>query len=233
VGPGSPQVRWGEIAAGASLPPKRQLVEEIVYVLDGHGSTAVWNDAGERDTFEWQARSLFAIPLDAWYQHINGSGKKTAQYFALAGSRGAGVVRHSPGPETNFVPDAVNLPLASGGARVSETRLHMGLRSMSVRISQVPAGACDEVRILAAPANTIVLTGEGYTLAWPESGEPQRYDWRAGSLFAIPGGWSHQHFNLGAVPARWLTPEPAPCGAGSIKSLNAKDAKDARNPILK
>ena len=205
----SPHVRWGEIAAGASLAPKRQLVEEIVYVLDGHGSTVVWNDAGERDAFEWQARSLFAIPLDARYQHFNGSGMKAAHYVALAGSRGVGVVRDSSGPETNFVPDAVNLPLAGGAGGVSETRLHMGLRSMSVRISQVPAGACDEVRVLAAPANIIVLSGEGYTLAWPEGGEPQRYDWRAGSLIAIPAGWFHQHFNPGAVPARWLTPEPA------------------------
>jgi hypothetical protein len=210
MGPGSPHVRWGEIAAGASLEPRRQLVEEIVYVLDGHGSTAVWNDAGERDTFEWQARSLFAIPLDARYQHFNGSGMKPAHYVAIAGNRGAGLVRHALGPETNFVPDALNLPLAPvADTRVSETRLHMGLRSMIVRISQVPAGACDEARVLAAPANTIVLSGEGYTLAWPEGGEPQRYDWRAGSLIAIPGGWFHQHFSLGAVPARWLTPELA------------------------
>src|SRR5438270_2213306 len=37
-----------EIPAGKSLAARRQLYEEMIYVLDGRGSTAVWNNAGQR-----------------------------------------------------------------------------------------------------------------------------------------------------------------------------------------
>ena len=53
-----------EIPAGGKLAPQRQLFEEMIYVLDGRGSTAVWNDAGARVQFEWQRGSIFAIPLN-------------------------------------------------------------------------------------------------------------------------------------------------------------------------
>ena len=56
------------------VAPQRQLFEEMILVLDGRGSTSVWNDAGKKVSFEWQKGSLFAIPLNAWHQHFNGSG---------------------------------------------------------------------------------------------------------------------------------------------------------------
>jgi oxalate decarboxylase/phosphoglucose isomerase-like protein (cupin superfamily) len=72
-----------EIAPAGKLAPQRQLYEEMILVLDGSGSTAVWNDAGKRVAFEWQAGSLFAIPLNAWHQHFNGSGREPARYVAV------------------------------------------------------------------------------------------------------------------------------------------------------
>src|SRR6185295_10586766 len=35
-----------EIPSGGKLAPQRQLFEEMVMILSGRGSTAVWNDAG-------------------------------------------------------------------------------------------------------------------------------------------------------------------------------------------
>ena len=56
--------------------------EEMIFVLDGRGSTTVWNDAGQRITFEWKAGAIFAIPLNCWHQHFNGSGQEPARYVA-------------------------------------------------------------------------------------------------------------------------------------------------------
>src|SRR5262245_42914504 len=72
-----------EIPPGKTLAPHRQLYEEMILVLDGRGSTTVWNNEGKRITFEWKAGSLFAIPLNAWHQHFNGSGKEPARYVGV------------------------------------------------------------------------------------------------------------------------------------------------------
>src|SRR5205823_4730360 len=72
-----------EIPPGRELAPQRQLFEEMIYVLDGNGSTAVWNDAGQRVQFEWKAGAIFAIPLNASHQHFNGSGKEPVRYVAV------------------------------------------------------------------------------------------------------------------------------------------------------
>jgi quercetin dioxygenase-like cupin family protein len=68
-----------EIPPGKSTSPQRHLFEEVVYVLEGSGSTQLELPSGERRTFEWGARSLFGIPLNARYRHFNGSGTSRAR----------------------------------------------------------------------------------------------------------------------------------------------------------
>src|SRR6185437_15729010 len=77
-----------EIPPGGELAPQRQLFEEMIYVLDGTGSCTVWNDAGTKVTFEWGKGSLFAIPLNAWYQFFNGSGQKPTRFVSSTNSPG-------------------------------------------------------------------------------------------------------------------------------------------------
>src|SRR2546430_3325793 len=72
-----------EIPPGKSLAPTRHLFEEMIFVLDGRGSTTVWNDAGERVTFEWKAGALFGIPMNCWHRHFNGSGQGPVRYVAV------------------------------------------------------------------------------------------------------------------------------------------------------
>jgi oxalate decarboxylase/phosphoglucose isomerase-like protein (cupin superfamily) len=65
----------GEIPAAGALNPERHLYEELIYILEGHGSTAVWSreNGKAKVHFEWQEGSLFALPLNSWHRLYNGS----------------------------------------------------------------------------------------------------------------------------------------------------------------
>lgn len=226
-----------EIPAGKSLPPQRQLFEEMILVLSGNGSTQVWNDAGKRVTFEWSEGALFAIPLNAWHRHFNGSGNKPARYVAVTNcpsvmnlyedvdfifntkhdftSRFAGEPDYFSNKgeqkglllETNFVADAVNLPLISAkerGAGGGHIRFNMARGSMNSHISQFPICTYKKAHAHGPGAHVIVLSGEGYSLMWPEGETPRRYEWQIGSMIVPPNMWFHQHFNTGKTPARYL-----------------------------
>jgi uncharacterized RmlC-like cupin family protein len=68
-----------DVAPGASTAPQRHLYEEVIYVLDGHGSTSIELLDGTSHSFEWGPNSIFAMPLNARYRHFNGSGSETAR----------------------------------------------------------------------------------------------------------------------------------------------------------
>ena len=68
-----------DIPPGGKTAPQQHLFEEVVYVLEGHGSTTVETNDGRKHSFEWGPMSLFALPLNAKYQHFNGSGRERAR----------------------------------------------------------------------------------------------------------------------------------------------------------
>ena len=226
-----------EIPPGRELAPQRQLYEEMIYVLDGSGSTAVWNDEGRRVQFEWGAGSLFAIPLNASHQHFNGSGKVPARYVAVTnappvinlygdtdfvfGTKYDFRERFSGEPDyfankgeqkgllldTNFVADAVNLPLISAkerGAGGGHIRFSMARGSMNSHISQFPVGTYKKAHAHGPGAHVIIMSGEGFSLMAPEGEEPRRFDWSEGTMIVPPNMWFHQHFNTGTTAARYL-----------------------------
>ena len=226
-----------EIPPGGTLAPQRQLFEEMIMVLDGRGSTVVWNDSGARVSFEWKAGALFAIPLNCWHQHYNGAGREPARFVSVTNAppvinmyedidfvfnckhdfknRFSGEPDYfSPKGEqkgllleTNFVADAVSLPLISAkerGAGGGHIRFNMAKGSMNSHISQFPIGTYKKGHCHGPGAHVIILSGDGYSLMWPEGEEPRRYDWEVGTLIVPPNRWFHQHFNIGTTQARYL-----------------------------
>lgn len=226
-----------EIPPGGALAPQRQLAEEMILVLDGQGSTTVWNDAGDKVSFEWGASAMFAIPLNAHHQHFNGSGSRPARFVSstnlptvinlyedpafVFGTAHDFRERFSGDPdyftekgeqkglllETNFVADTVALPLAQAkerGAGGGHIRFQLARGSMNSHISQFPTATYKKGHRHGPGAHVIVLTGEGYSLMWPEGEEPRRYEWQVGSMIVPPNMWFHQHFNAGTTPSRYL-----------------------------
>jgi mannose-6-phosphate isomerase-like protein (cupin superfamily) len=72
-----------EIAPGAELKPVHHLYEELVFISEGRGVTRIWFDEAKVREFEWSSGALFAIPLNAWFQHFNASGTDRVRIFSL------------------------------------------------------------------------------------------------------------------------------------------------------
>src|SRR5262245_10713291 len=236
-----------EIAPGKSLKPQRQLFEETIYVISGRGATTVWNDENHKQTFEWQAGSLFSPPLNTWHQLYNGSGSEPARYLAVTtaptminllhnldfifhndfvfndrfdarlgyfngkgtlyagdyqGFKFAGNVW-----ETNFVPDARGFKLLAyneRGAGGTNIKFELSENTTACHISEFPVGTYKKAHRHGAGAHVIILSGEGYSLIWPDGASIKKFDWHEGSMVVPPENWWHQHFNAGDTPARYL-----------------------------
>lgn len=226
-----------EIAPGDKLAPHRQLYEEMIMILSGRGSTRVWSDSGKEVSFEWGPGSLFGIPLNANHQHFNGSGVDPARFVAVTNLPPLMNVFEEPEfifatpydfkgrfdgtpdyfaakderqgfrLETNFVADAVNLPLIEAkerGAGGGHIRFNFAKSSLNAHISQFPVGTYKKCHRHGPGAHVIILGGEGFSLMWPEGEEPQRFEWEVGTMIVPPNMWFHQHFNTGPTPSRYL-----------------------------
>ncbi len=62
-----------EIPAGKQTEPQHHMFETLVYIHKGRGATTVWFEGDAKQTFEWSAGAIFAIPLNVSYQHFNAS----------------------------------------------------------------------------------------------------------------------------------------------------------------
>jgi quercetin dioxygenase-like cupin family protein len=231
-----------EIPPGQSLRPQRHLFEEMIYVLEGVGSTTVWYREDRTASFEWKAGSLFAVPLNAWHRHYNLRGTRPARYVAVTTApivmnlfhntefvfdnpftfedrftheqdyfRDGQLFLNQKGNQhiwtTNFVPDANAVHLYSRAARGAGGRMaffEMAHNTTCAHISEFPAGTYKKGHRHGPGAHVIVLSGQGYSLLWPEGNASTQVDWQAGSMVVPPNQWFHQHFNTGPEPARYL-----------------------------
>lgn len=225
-----------EIAPGASLKPQRHLFEELIYILQGRGATTIWVGAGRKQTFEWEAGSLFSPPLNVWHQHFNG-GAEPVRYLAVTTAPSVIDLFHNmdfifnndfvfkdrydaaedyftrnqwhPGRvwETNFVPSVPNLKLLEWkerGAGGTNVMFELADNTMAAHVSEFPVGTYKKAHRHGPGAQIILLSGQGYSLLWPEGQPRRKVDWHKGSFFVPPEMWFHQHFNTGREPARYL-----------------------------
>jgi oxalate decarboxylase/phosphoglucose isomerase-like protein (cupin superfamily) len=228
-----------EIPPQGKTKPLKHLYEEMVYVSKGYGATSVWQNDGKKHTFEWGPGSLFAVPINAYYQHFNASGSEAARYFAVTNScfminlfhnvdfvfnndysfldrfdpategyfSGKGEVTGRFFMTTNFVPDTHNIRLADYSERgkgSTNMKFDLAKQTMAAHISEFPVGTYKKGHRHGPGAHVIILSGQGYSILWPEGQPMQRVDWKPGSVVVPPDQWFHQHFNSGAKPSRYL-----------------------------
>jgi uncharacterized RmlC-like cupin family protein len=103
-----------DLAPGAKSSPQKHLFEEVVYVLSGHGNTAIETSDGRKHSFEWGPKSLFALPLNARYQHFNSSGRERAR---LASTNNLAMMLNLFHSESFVFANAFDFPERQGAAK--------------------------------------------------------------------------------------------------------------------
>jgi hypothetical protein len=108
----------------------------------------------------------------------------------------------------NFFPDMGiwdNLsPHRGRGAGGLSVKILFPGTGMSASMSVFDAGMYKKAH-LHGPGRVIVIpAGVGYSVLWEPGGEKVVCPWGEAAVFTPPGGWYHQHFNLGDKPARYL-----------------------------
>ncbi len=109
--------------------------------------------------------------------------------------------------ESNFIPDAYsfNLPdRPERGLGAKIIKFAMASNTLGVHISEFPIGMYKKAHRHGPGAHVVILSGEGYSLLWPEGKPKQKLDWHEGSMLVPPDFWFHQHFNTGNKPAKYM-----------------------------
>ncbi len=127
------EARITEIPPGATLPPLKFALDEVVYVLQGRGLTTIQADASNpQKLFEWQPRSMFLLPRNRTYQLSNMQGNQALRLLhynflpvALAGL---------PYPELFFNNDKLEprAPTHEQAAPFSEAKEYPGSMGHSI-----------------------------------------------------------------------------------------------------
>jgi quercetin dioxygenase-like cupin family protein len=105
--------------------------------------------------------------------------------------------------ETNFVADIRRVRLTNvekRGKGLKHVYIALAGNVMKVHLAEFEVGTYKKAHRHGPGAHILILRGQGYSLMWPDGGEPKRYDWRPGSFISPPAAWWHQHFNTGSEP---------------------------------
>lgn len=111
---------------------------------------------------------------------------------------------------TNLVKDALEFELDEYDHRGKDTtNMHWtmaGNTHIDLHVSEMPGGLYKKAHRHSSDAFILLLSGEGYSLTWPEGRYEDRIrvDWTEGTIFVPPVYWYHQHLNPGKESARYM-----------------------------
>jgi len=119
----------------------------------------------------------------------------------------------------NFFPDMASWdklsPYRGRGAGGYSVKILFPNSGMSASMSVFDSAMYKKAH-LHGPGRVIVIPrGEGYSVLWEPGKEGVICPWGEAAVFTPPGGWYHQHFNLGEHDARYLKFGHLPQLAGS------------------
>jgi uncharacterized RmlC-like cupin family protein len=113
--------------------------------------------------------------------------------------------------ESNFIPNAPDMPLqgwAARGAGGINTALEMAKNSINAHISEFPVGTYKKGHRHGPGAHLVLLSGDsGFSLLWTKEDRSDmvKADWKKNGMVVVPSdGTFHQHFNTGTKRARYL-----------------------------
>lgn len=108
----------------------------------------------------------------------------------------------------NFFPDMKSWdrldPFKGRGAGGHVVWVRFPRSAISGHMSVFPARTYKKAHRHGPGPVIVIPAGEGYSILWQEGKDKIVIPWHEGSIFTPPSGWFHQHFNIGAVPARYL-----------------------------
>jgi quercetin dioxygenase-like cupin family protein len=86
--------KWGcfvvEVPPAGALNVEKHMFEEIYLVVEGRGTTEVWQEGDtKKHVFEWQAGSMFSIPMNALFRIVNAT---SSGALLLAGNTAPNVI---------------------------------------------------------------------------------------------------------------------------------------------
>ena len=95
---------WGlyvvEVPGAGALNIDRHLYEKVVLVIEGRGTTEVWQEGqNKKHAFEWQKGSLFTIPLNAYHRIVNAA---SSPALLLCGTTAPNVMNVLDNPDFIF-----------------------------------------------------------------------------------------------------------------------------------
>jgi hypothetical protein len=109
--------------------------------------------------------------------------------------------------------------VGSRGAGGSGVQMRFPNSMTLAHMSQIPAYRYKKGHRHGPGRFIVIPVGEGYSIMWEEGKEKVVVPWHEASAFVPPNCWFHQHFNLGAQPARYLALHPPPQFSGHAEKV--------------